>query len=363
MTTAPRRRSAASASAALVLLALLAAHAPARAQVPAVSLGQPLPDPGPQAPGPLPYHDRLLRPTAAEPAAPLRLPEPCQTRPFPCGPEEPDSGWLTEEPLLENLSLFGGLDGAKGPEDLGINANFGFRGAVQWGVPLIEELNLGLQIGTAVNYSRTAVRVLRTVDGTRERTQSFSTIGLFQRTDEGLVWGVAWDYLAADYWTGMDLSQVRGQVGYQLTDNDEVGVWGTMRDRGDHAEIEDFRLRLRAINQVAVYWRHVWENGSVTRAWAGVAEEHGRFVLTDPGQPSVNHPFLFGADLHIPLNDSLAIYGEANFITPNDTGTVTATLGLAWYPGRGAARAARSRYAPVLPLANNTSFAVDLRQE
>src|SRR5262245_55025096 len=40
--------------------------------------------------------------------------------------------------LLENLSLFGGLEGAKGPDDLGINANFGLRGHLNWGYPIWE---------------------------------------------------------------------------------------------------------------------------------------------------------------------------------------------------------------------------------
>src|SRR5688500_8090579 len=83
-------------------------------------------------------------------------------------------------PFLENLSVFGGLDGAKEPADAGINANFGYRLGVNWGLPVLESVGLGVQVGSAINYTRTAVRVLRFVDGTVDHTQSFTTFGLFQ---------------------------------------------------------------------------------------------------------------------------------------------------------------------------------------
>src|SRR5882724_3819816 len=51
-------------------------------------------------------------------------------------------------PFWENFSVLGGLDGAKGPEDLGISANFGYRVAVQTAGPLVAEWGLGVQIGT-----------------------------------------------------------------------------------------------------------------------------------------------------------------------------------------------------------------------
>ena len=74
----------------------------------------------------------------------------------------------------------------------------------------------------------------------------------------------------------------------------------------------------------------------------------------------VNHPLVFGADFYVPLNDWVFLFGEANFITPNDSGTVTATLGVAITWG-GARNVARNRFAPLLPVANNPSFAVNLR--
>jgi hypothetical protein len=264
--------------------------------------------------------------------------------------------------LWENLSVFGGLDGWKEPEDLGVNAHFGMRGAVNGGWPLLEEYGIGLQAGTALNYSTNAVRVLRGVDGTHETLQNFTTVGLFQRTDAGISWGAAYDFRFDDYYSNVSFGQWRGQIGYDLCDTDQVGVWGALRDHGDDSSIGRASFELRPITQGAVYWRHVWAGDIVTRGWVGMAEGHGRFLLVAPGESAVHHPITFGADLLVPLTESLAIYGEANFITPNDTGTVDATLGLAWYPGAGAHRTAHSRFAPLLPLANNSWFPIDLRQ-
>jgi hypothetical protein len=266
------------------------------------------------------------------------------------------AGWA------DNLALYLGLNGSKGPEDLGINANFGFRTAVNWGLPVWQEYGLGVQVGSALNYSRTAVRVLRSVDGTRDRWENFSTGGVFQRAPCGINWGLVYDFVDERYYSSLTLGQWRGQVGYNLTDNDEVGAWGAWREHSDAAAVAGEAFSLEPILQGNLFWRHTWPNEAVTRIWVGVAEEHGRFLLVAPGESPVHHPVVFGADIYVPLNDYISLYGEANFITPNDSGTVTAFFGFAFYPGGGAKAASRSRFAPYLPLANNPSFAIDLRQ-
>jgi hypothetical protein len=266
-----------------------------------------------------------------------------------------------ESGLLENLSGFLGLDGSKGPEDLGINANFGFRGALNWGYPIFEQAGLGVQLGTAINYSETAVRVLQSIDGVRDRFQNFTTLGVFQRTNFGLSWAFAHDWLTEHYYQGIDVGQWRAQIGYAFCCSDELGVWGAWRDRSDQGSVDGQSFNLRPISQANLFWKHIWGNDTVTRMWVGLADSHGRFVLVAPGNTPVHHPFVFGAELYVPLTERLAIFGEANFITPNDTGTVTATLGFAFYPG-GAYHAVRSRFAPLLPVANNPTFALDLRQ-
>jgi hypothetical protein len=266
------------------------------------------------------------------------------------------------ETWLDNLSLFIGLDGSKQPQDLGINANFGGRLAVNEGLPLWEPRGLGVQVGTAVNYSAGAVHVLDQIQDTRDRWQSLSTVALFQRASWGLVWAVGYDFEYERSYGHFDLGQWRGQLGYQFTASDEAGVRGTLRDRGDQGTILGQTVHLQPITQAAVYWRHCWSTLAETTLWAGVAERHSQVVLLIPSNNEEFSTFAFGAEIQVPLNDYLVLFGSANFITPNDTGTVDAYLGIAFYPGGGGRLVSQRRFAPVLPVAGNPEFSVDLRR-
>jgi hypothetical protein len=262
--------------------------------------------------------------------------------------------------LFDGLSGFVGLDGSKQPQDLGVNALMGGRAAFNWGIPVVNAWGLGVQVGLAYNFSDNAVQVLHRLGVSDRRDQLFNTLGVFQRTDWGLNWSVAHDYLWESYYDDFRLGQWRARVGYQATATDEFGAWGTIRDFGDNGSVAGVPVYLRPIQQVNAFWRHTWASSAWTTFWIGVAHEHSRFVLVLPDQPAVQNAFVYGADLQIPLNDWWAIYGEANFITPASSGTVDAYLGFSFYPGGGARNALRKRFAPLLPVASNTSFAVDL---
>jgi hypothetical protein len=264
-------------------------------------------------------------------------------------------------PLWENFSLLAGLDGAKGPEDLGIGGNFGYRIAVQTGFPLFESWGIGMQVGTAFNYQRTTSRLMPLIEGVSERTQSFTTIGVFQRMESGWSWGVVYDFLYESYYVDMALGQWRGRVGYAFSPCNEIGAWCTVRslyDRFTGGNVPDFDLK--PIDQFNLYWRHVWPTNVVTRIWIGLADEHGRSILFDPSTPPVHHPVVFGADVFVPLSANWALFGEANFITPSSTGTVAALFGLVFYPAGTAGDAFHNRFAPLLPTANNPTFGVNM---
>jgi hypothetical protein len=114
---------------------------------------------------------------------------------------------------FENMSLFAGLDGFKEPADLGVNANFGYRLAFNWGFAAFEDVGIGVQVGTSVNYSENALRLLRFIDGTVDHWQNFTTFGVFQRTTGGLHWGVVYDFRFDDYYDRTQAGQWRAQVG------------------------------------------------------------------------------------------------------------------------------------------------------
>ncbi len=261
--------------------------------------------------------------------------------------------------LWDNLSAFVGLDGSKGPEDLESNENFGWRAHFNWGIPLVQSWGLGFQVGSAINYSRAMSNLFENINGTRDRLQSFTTVGLFQRSSLGLNWGVVYDFLSEHYYTSINLGQVRGQVGYQTTANDEIGLWGALRTGGDVGSLVGRTIDFKPMTQANLFWRHVFDNNTQTRIWLGVADEHTRYNFLAPGDPPIHHPFIFGGDMYVPLNNYWGIFGQANFVTPGTSGTVAAFVGLVFYPAGQAGSATRNPYAPYLPLANNPTFVVN----
>lgn len=305
----------------------------------------------------------LIAPDAPGPGGerPGLAPPPYATGP--CGPinDAIRPRELSRDPFAENLSFFFGLDGAHEPLDLGLNARFGYRAHLHWGLPLVEDWNLGLHLGLGYNFGYNAVRVLSPITGSNADHQTFFTVGVFQRDKLAFNWELAWDFRNDDYYEQFSTSQWRGLVSRTLG-TEEVGVWGTLRDRTDRGHVGATWFNVRSINQINLFWKHTWDNQIVTGLHLGMADEHGRFSLINTREGAIQHPFLFGADLFVPLSDRLALFGEATFLTPNDTGTVIATLGLAWYPAGRPADQPRGLFSPLLPTANNASMPLDVQR-
>ena len=263
------------------------------------------------------------------------------------------------EGLFDNFSLFGGLEGSKQPQDFGVNAHFGGRAHMNWGVPLIPSLGIGGQIGSGLNYTDNAVQVVERVQGTKDREQYFQTVGLFQST-ENFRWGVAYDFLNQDYFDSFALGQWRVKAQARLTSKNEVGVWAAITGRDDLGFFGDIPVIMQPISQGNVYWTHVWNHEARTTLWAGMTEGHHESNVALGDLPYNDNSFVFGAEVHIPLNNYLALFGQANFISPSDTGTVDAYLGLAFYPAAKAYSIRRQRFSPLFAVANNPTFSVDL---
>jgi hypothetical protein len=277
------------------------------------------------------------------------------------------TGFVEPESLWDNLSIFAGLEGSKQPQDYGVNAHFGGRVSANLGLPLCKHIGLGLQIGTSINYTDNAVQVFDRLGEVSGRSQSFTTLGVFQRLDNGVVWAAAWDFLHQNYFDQTNLSQARGRIGWQFG-NEEIGIRAQVSHDSDRAFfLGAIPVVLEPVSQGALYWARTWENAARTTLWLGIAESHGErnvafeALLMDPNQRPSGERVLFGAEVDIPLSDHWSLFGQANFITPAYTGTVDSYLGVAFYPGGGARRARTNRYAPVQPVANSTSMSIDLR--
>ena len=262
--------------------------------------------------------------------------------------------------VFDNLSVFAGFDGSKQPQDFGLNALFGGRYQFDWGVPLLKEYGLGLQVGSALNVSSNAVQVFDRVQGTKSRLQNFTTVGLYQRTDSGFNWGIGYDLLYEQYFGHFHLGQWRGRFGYEWDDRNEVGVNLMLRSYGANGTFNKIRVGLEPIDMATLFYRHTWASGVGTTLWAGLADGHNEAnaVLGDAGR--VAHPFVYGAQIDAPLSERFTLFGQANFITPPSTGTVDAFLGITFHPVGRSTRARSEKFRPVMAVANNPTFAVDL---
>lgn len=269
--------------------------------------------------------------------------------------------WGCDERWIDNFSVFTGLEGSKQPQDFGVNAHFGGRVATNLGIALHRDLGIGFQIGTSINATASAVQVLELIGAGTGRVQSFTTVGLFQRTDGGWIWGVGYDFLYQEYTDVATLGQARIRLGYELTENSEIGARAMIATQdAQNVDFGGVDVTLEAIDQAHLYWRKFWASRGFTECWIGISEGHSEANIVTGDRPELDNQFVFGSSFHQPLNDYLALYGEANLMMPSDTGTVDAFLGFECYPGGGSWSSQRNRYNPALGVANNTNFSVNL---
>ncbi len=282
---------------------------------------------------------------------------------LPADPFALDSPVPTQGPFDE-LYVRMAIDGSKQPQDFGVNAQLGGQAAINAGFPILADLYLGMQVGSSVTATSNAVRVYELLGESTGRTQNFTTLGLFQRTDSGFAWGFVHDFLYENHYDDFKLGQWRIRTSYDLSETTQIGCTAMLQSYGDAGIFgTSTNVRLQPIDQFHLYLRHFWKTGAQTTLWAGVAEGHGEDNAVTGFSPPKDESFLFGADVLMPLTATLAIYGETNMIMPSDTGTVDAFLGVQWYPGGNTRSARRRKFSPMLELASPVSFAADLARQ
>jgi hypothetical protein len=265
--------------------------------------------------------------------------------------------------IWDELTFFAGLDGSKQPQDFGVNANLGAQFHVNWGLPVWQEYGIGAQIGTGLVTTGNAVQVYELLGEATGRTQSYTTVGMFQRTQNGWAWGLVYDFLNETSFDQFSLGQWRMRIAYDWGDCDQIGMTANIASQSAAGIFGAATpVTLEPISQGTIFWRHFWETGAQTTFWIGIADSHGENNAVTGPAPNTGNVLVFGADILAPLTDHLAIYGEANLMMPADTGTVDAFLGVQWFPWGGANAARRGQFAPLLPMAAPTTFSVDLQQ-
>jgi hypothetical protein len=262
---------------------------------------------------------------------------------------------------FDNLTIFGGVQGFTGPINRGQTGSFGFHEGFNWGAPFpCTNDCLSMQVGarfTQANFSAAEF----TPDN---RSQMFLTAGLFRRVDCGLQAGVVFDYLSDDWYTSVDLYQLRGELAWVFPCHHELGFWMTAGSGEDTAPSRvftspavstTFNETWESTDLYAFFYRHQfgqWE-GTNARAYAGFSGEGDGLI---------------GADFHIPVGGDFALEGGFAYLIPeedkgpfgagNEEESWNVFITLVWYPCSGRAMT-RSYHAPLLYTADNGSFMVD----
>ncbi len=261
------------------------------------------------------------------------------------------------------LTSFFGIDGSKQPQDFGANANLGGAIQLNYSGSLAQEYGIGFQIGSRAVFSGNAVQVYELLGESKDRFQNFTTVGLFQRLDSGVSFGVAYDYLTQESFDNFTLGQWRFRASYELSPVAEFGVTLNFSDRNDVGSFASDNVELDPVEQLSVYLQRDWQSGVQTKMWVGVADKHSEENVITGTLPPKTNQILFGAEIFAPLNNWMALYGETNLIMPADTGAVDAYLGIQIAPqGIYRTRSRQNRYRAFLPVASNATFTTDLNR-
>jgi len=254
--------------------------------------------------------------------------------------------------LLRNVTLFAGVQGFKGPMDLGQNGNFGFHEGLNFGAPLGDPWDCGFQLGFQGVHSNFSGS--QTANGDLNgRDQVFFTGGVFHRAACGhLQGGVAFDYMHDNYFNQSDLKQLRSETSLVFGRWHEIGYTGNYGISRDRFTLQNGRLQFVQPHDVfAGFYRRHFTGGGQGRIWGG-ATGSGDGVL--------------GADATIPLGTSWALENNFIYLIPKNGPSLggqqqeswSVAISLVWYPGRASRCVFQNPFHPLFNVADNAAFLV-----
>jgi hypothetical protein len=271
-----------------------------------------------------------------------------------------DFGWEVFDgccgPFMRGLSVFGGVDGFKGPLDRGnANGNFGVNEGLNLARPLGDPWGCGYQIGANFVQSDFSGASVFTDNGLSLnapfRKQYFATAGIFRRAcGRGCEWGIAYDFLHDIFYANANLQQIRSETAFVLDETYEIGYYGAYGVGTDKDRVIDGKLD--PTDMFVCFIRRNFENGGDGRLWAGATG---------------NGDGLLGADLWVPLGKGFALENRINYMIPKQGRGETAQtreswgllVQLVWYPGQNAKCQQKNPYRPIFNVADNSLFMVD----
>lgn len=249
--------------------------------------------------------------------------------------------------LFRHVAVFAGVQGFKGPVDLGRNGNFGFHEGVNWSGPLGDPWHSGYQMGIRgvhTNFLGNQVQGNGApVFDDNGRDQIFVTAGVFRRALEGgLQGGAVFDYLHDSYYDQADLKQVRSEASL-VAGPHELGFFGSF-DVGGRVPFGRVNVTPVQTNDIySLFYRRYFSGGGQGRIWAGA---------------SGNGEFLFGAEATLPLGSSWALENSFVYLIPDEQQdeSWSVALALVWYPARSSRCVYNNPYLALFNVADNGTF-------
>jgi hypothetical protein len=288
-----------------------------------------------------------------------------------------DSGCAGMGSFLDNTVIFSHAENYKSIGDRLTNINGGtgsltssFGGVTGFNTGFgVGESALRGQVGASVGVYDLRGRLRLVPESNTTEEQGFFTTGLSRRGDiqNGDPWsfGTVVDAFAADDWginaNSIDLGQVRGIIGYALSERFEIGGWGTAQLWDDQAAVTvagapGVRRTVRAANQTNAYLRGNTTRGGSLMGYAGVFD--GADIQA----------WQFGATGDAPLSNWVSLYGNFNYAVPSASAGAAGSgeeqfamqLGIAYFFGGKAVSPSVTgqRGLPLLDVANNSSFLI-----
>lgn len=252
---------------------------------------------------------------------------------------------------ISTISLFGGVHGYKNGVNRGNSGSFGFQEGFNWGSPFsFSALGMNSQIGfraTQTDFNGSSF----TAD---TRAQFFVTGGFFKRNYNGWQGGFVFDYLHDDWYTTIDLAQIRGELSYGVPNGSSVGLMfatsvseddttsvlngATFNDEWETQDYYAFFYEVQSNHHRRGQWR----------VWVGMTGESDGII---------------GSYFKLPMAGTWSLEPEFTYVVPDEAtgaGGVTEEswnvgVNLVWYPGRALGDLNYARL-PMFDVASNGSM-------
>ena len=293
----------------------------------------------------------------ANPAA-IALNGNCKKEVFCIGPGDDESCHIVQVrwPKWQEVVLFGGVQGFKGPYDRERDSgNFGFNEGFNIGAK-VPYCALGYQFGYRATESQLNGDKDTGID--KQFVQSFVTAGLFHRQKEGLNFGVVWDALV-DERAQQNFHQIRSELSVIGCGCHEFGFGatvGTNTHKLEDPNNQGTDLDYQASDQYVLFYRLHGCNGGEGRIYAGVNNDSDGIL---------------GSDTLIPIGGCFSFQSGFTYLIPNQkNGTEGATheawnigLGLVWHWDGQARKCFDNCYRPMFNVADNGILIVDQQNQ